>query len=552
MRESAVAVAVALLALLFVAVASVPASGPAVAEAAVAQEALSANQESVALNAAALSTPTNVFLPLVARNARPSCASIDSPFALQIAALHEVVLSPGGLETQAVTHEEWLAWYEEAFPDLVVALRESGACWTRVRIEWQTIQPEAPPAPYNWDWYGEDKLAALASSGVQLIGIIDDVPDWARGEPFPDLRCTAIAPDYLPAFGQFVTDLVNRYKEPPWNIHAWELRNEPDGTTADRALVGQGCAGELGDQYVDMLEWAYPRIKAADPTATVLMGGVAYDNFVEYGGPFNRYFVDEVMAHGGAQYLDAVNFHYFHDFYREWERWVPEGNPPTCGDVEDGVGEPYEAWGIDLIAKTNHFRNRLSTCSGVNKPVWITELAEHGYPDDPVSLAQQARYVIQGTVRGLAAGAENITWFALVSPFYDSGGQGLLYADTLEPKPGYYAYQTLTSELTGWGYDHTVGAANVEGYVFRNARGEEKTVAWANGQAGVAVPLTIAPASQVRVVDRAGAVTYVQDGGAGDVDGKVNGAVTILLPAPPVDDNPAPPRYSAEPLFISK
>jgi hypothetical protein len=300
-----------------------------------------------------------------------------------------------------------------------------------------------------------------------------------------------------------------------------------------------------------MLAWAYPRIKAADPTATVLMGGLAYDNFTEYGGPFNRYFIDEVMANGGADYIDAVNFHYFHDFYREWERWVPEGNPPTCGDVEDGIGEPYDAWGIDLIAKTNHFRNRLSTCSQVNKPVWITELAEHGNPDEPITLPQQARYVIQGHARGLAAGAENITWFALITPFYDKADQGLLY-DDLSPKPAYYAYQTLTSELTGWDYAYTLNVANVEGYVFRNSQGEEKTVAWANGTVGVPVPLTIAPTSQVRLVDRAGVVTDVQDGGTGDLDGQVNSSVRILLPAPPVDNDPAPPRYSAEPLFISK
>jgi hypothetical protein len=52
----------------------------------------------------------------------------------------------------------------------------------------------------------------------------------------------------------------------------------------------------------------------------------------------------------------------------------------------------------------------------VNKPIWVTELAEHGYAGNPDSLAQQTRYVIQGHVRGLAAGVENITWYALTTP----------------------------------------------------------------------------------------------------------------------------------------
>ena len=242
------------------------------------------------------------FLPLVVRNRRaPLSCSPDSPFSLQIAALHEV--DPGLAGDLAAAEAEWLTWYDEAYPDLVEALRESGACWTRARVEWQLIQPDPPPAAYNWGWYGEKRLAALGETGVQLIGTIDDVPDWARGEPYPGVRCTLIRDDRLADFGQFLTDLVNRYKEPPWNIRTWELRNEPDGTAEWLTYAGQGCAGEYGDKYAEMMSVAYPAIKAADPGATVLMGGVAYDWFIEYDGPFNRYFPDDVMLYGGAAYL---------------------------------------------------------------------------------------------------------------------------------------------------------------------------------------------------------------------------------------------------------
>jgi hypothetical protein len=281
---------------------------------------------------------------------------------------------------------------------------------------------------------------------------------------------------------------------------------------------------------------AYEAIKAADPEATVLMGGVAYDWFLEYGGPFFRYFPDSVMASGGAEYFDALNFHYFPDFYREWERWDPASEDrlngwlpaPTCGDLFDGLGTAYEAGGIDLIAKANHFRNRMDTCFGVDKPIWLTELGEHGRAGDPNSLAQQARYVIQGTTRGLAAGIQNITWFVLVSPPYDAHEQGLLYEDDWSPKPAYYAYQTLTRELAGYTYSHTLDALDVEGYVFRDDRGQEKTVAWGSGR------VTFAPASLLRIVDRGGNVTVVEDGSAGDMDGSQNGEVVLQMVADPV------------------
>ncbi len=498
-----------------------------------------------------------VFLPLVMNNARyqPACTA-DSPFGLAIAALYQV--QPGSELTQALVEDGLL----------LQALKESGTCWTHIGIDWSQIQPDAPvdgqPPVYRWGWY-DQTLALVAGTGVQLNAVIEFVPDWARGEPYPDLRCTHVDPDRLDEFAQFLTDLVSRYKEPPWNIHHWELRNEPDGTTADRADVGQGCGGFRADLYAQMLAVAYPAIKAADPTATVLMGGVAHDWFTENypvsppDGKFYRYFPDEVMANGGGAYVDATNFHFFHDYFQEWERWDPNSEDrrkgwlpaPTCGDLFDGEGQEYEAGGIDLIAKTTHFRNRLSTCFGVNKPVWITELAEHGYPGDPVSLAQQARYVIQGQLRGLAAGVENITWFALVTPPYDPAEQGLLDQD-FTPKPAYRAYQTLMRELAGYEYSHTLTDPGVEGYVFRNVWQHETTVAWAWGAPSQPAYLTFAPAFRLRVVDREGTVSYIQDGGVGDTDGTQNGSIRLQLPAPPVDPSPDPPRLTAEPLFITK
>jgi hypothetical protein len=237
------------------------------------------------------------------------------------------------------------------------------------------------------------------------------------------------------------------------------------------------------------------------------------------------------MVHGGGEYIDVLNFHYFPDFHAEWERWVPWGNPPTCGTVDDGQGAAYDAWGIDLIAKTAHFRNRMSVCHNVEKPIWVTELAEHGYSGDPSSLTQQARYVIQGYTRGLAAGVENITWYALVTP-NDSYEQGLLFEDW-SPKPAYSAYQTLAVELAGYEYAHTLVGDNLEGYVFQTPCQRVKTVAWGNGE------LTFAPVGRLRIVDREGNVTLVTDGDPDDLDGAQNGTIQLRLSDDPVFIDPA-------------
>ncbi|MFC2036385.1 hypothetical protein ACFLYD_00225 [Chloroflexota bacterium] len=479
----------------------------------------SGTPEAKLTSAQPMTSTSFIFLPMVVHghDSRPAC-SPDSPFSLQIAALHQV--EPG--DGQALRQGSRQALYDGSFRTLTEALDASGACWARLRVDWAKIQPEPPPAPYIWGPYHDEKLRLVTGTGVQLIAHVDGIPDWASDSP-----CGPIDPDGLDGFVNFLTDLVNRYKEPPWNIHHWELFNEPDGTWPQLADDGMGCWGYHGQSYAQMLAAAYVAIKAADPEATVLMGGLAYEWFTEYGGAFYRYFVDDVMAHGGAEYVDVLNFHYFSDFHREWERW-DDPPPPTCGILNDGQGSPYEAGGIDLVAKANHFRNRLDTCFGVEKPIWLTELGEHGRAGNPDSLAQQARYVIQGYARGLAAGIQNITWFALVSPPYDPHEQGLLYEDDWSPKPAFYAYQTLTRELAGYTYSTTLDVPDVEGYVFHKAHGQEQTVAWGSGR------LTFAPVGLLRVVDLAGTVIFVHDGGAGDVDGSQNGNVTLQMTADPV------------------
>jgi hypothetical protein len=366
---------------------------------------------------------------------------------------------------------------------------------------------------------------------------VDGVPEWAGTS-----RIGPIAPDRLDEFYQFLTDVVTRYKEPPYNIHHWELFNEPDRTMTQTHVTGWGYDGDL---YAKMLAVAHSAIKSADPQATVLLGGLAYDWFTEVDGMFYRYFIDEVLRAGGGEHLDIVNFHYFPDFSAEWERWDPRSEDrrdgwlpaPTCGKVDDGKGTPYEAGGIDIIAKTSHFRNRLSTCFGLSKPVWVTELGEHGFADSPAWLAQQARYVIQGYARGLAAGIENITWFALVSPPYDPFAQGLLYQSDWSPKPAYFAYQTMTRELADHVYAYTLDNDDVEGYVFRGTAKGAKTVAW-NRYPAEPASLAFPGLSRLRVVDLTGRINLVRDGGPDDLDGTQNGSISLRMTADPVFVSP--------------
>ncbi len=475
----------------------------------------------------------------------PSCQepAVDSPFGLEIAALGEIK-SAG---VQSLSEAEWRELYAAEYAQLTDALEESGADWTRVVVDWGTIQPDDPQAgssPYNWYPYHDVKLGLVADTGVQIIATLHHIPDWAA-----DNSCGPIYTNRLDDFAQFLTDLVYRYKQPPYNIRHWELFNEPDGVYDDMGQYGWGCWGEAnssadGPVYAQMAQVAYQTIKQADPQAKVLMGGIAYDSFVEYNYQFDRYFVDDIMAAGTGRYVDITNFHYFPDWSAEWERWDPNSQDrqmgwlpaPTCGDMFDGVGTTYEAYGPDVMAKVTHFKNRLETCHQVRKPVWITELGAHSegcFPDPNCwTPERQARYIIQGYSRGLAGGATNIFYYALSTPNDSHIAQGLLDTDW-SPKPAFYAYQTMTDELDGYQYAQTLSVADGEGYLFRRSCWPDKVVAWGDST------LTLSPANQLHRTLRDGVALVVTDGGPNDRDGQVNRSIELQLLA------------DEEPLFVS-
>ncbi len=192
----------------------------------------------------------------------------------------------------------------------------------------------------------------------------------------------------------------------------------------------------------------------------------------------------------------------------------------------------------------------------MDKPLWVTEVGHHGTSDPAVlvdhpdyTLDNQARYVFMVYARGLAVGAENVTWYALkiVPSITPDDYQGLLYdsrdgALENEPKPAFYAYRTLAQELDGFQYASTPTSlpSDVEAFVFTNlCQGTNKTIAWYDQTTG-SVPFSLGAANTVRLVYRPDAsgndqiVTFADGDPTYDLDGAVNGQVTIALDLEPV------------------
>ena len=401
------------------------------------------------------------------------------------------------------------------------ALQDSYSSYLRTSIEWGKVETSNVD-PSQYDWAPADANVRMGLNNcVHLIATIDTTPAWAT---IGDAR-SPFQTDLLPEFVQFMQAAVERYDgdgvdDAPDGlvVKYFELWNEPD---AGGSPSGGGW-GDYGERYGEMLKAIYPVVKAANPNAQVVIGGLAYDFFTDRPGGdgiFVRGFIDNVLATGAGDSIDYMNVHYY-PFVRHREEW-------TAGN-SSGLIEKIDA----LKAKMAEY--------GVNKPLMVTEVGWHSNPIDsnPSNEDYQGRHIIQLMTQSIAEGAAVVIWWPLFDqPDYQfkSGlatGEGNLKAShkvfveaNKRIGAGEFVQVVLPSSET----------ENLEVYEFREA-GTNKTfyVAWLNPIApfnAAAVPTfddTVtqtwqAPGTTARVFTKEGNLKQVvQDNSDGTVDGRIN------------------------------
>jgi hypothetical protein len=414
---------------------------------------------------------------------------------------------------------------------------EAGIGWVRLITSW---------ASSNIDGMVQNAINA----GLEPIIVLGYSPSWAVEDTGYD--CGPIDPDDLPAFANSVQALVERYDgdgvdDAPGSpvVKYWEFWNEPDNesTSLDCIFVG-GCWGKAEDggldhddipdpqEYVTMLSYAYPKVKAANPDAQVLLGALAWENQ----GCFNMNFLDQVLSYGGAQYFDITNFHQY-DFKRDdWDGALP-CNQGILGKIAAAKGK-------------------------VDKPIVVSEIGLRR----ELGEEKQARHLVHEVVRGMSLwpnDVKSMIYYLLVDEASNPTGHfGLLERGTLDPFPAYYAYQTLTEELgevdasqpaVQLGPDET-GSEYIQAYRFTMLDGGKKLVLWTDdGQrikwaSDLHINMAIdetrlgeswAGTLRLRVVDSTSGyppqVTIIEDGGSGDLDGSgSNNSITLEITQDPV------------------
>lgn len=267
--------------------------------------------------------------------------------------------------------------------------------------------PSQPP-----DFQGLDEVTALAGEyNLQVVADLITVPWWiARCQGPTDIsdmdRCGT---NDLSGYGSMIGQIV---AHTGGAIRYWEIWNEPD--------TSQFFTG-TPEQYAWMLRTAHDAVKAADPSAVVLLGGVSSTAAMPW--------LTQVFATPGAdagQAFDVANIH--------------------------------ERGALDALAPDVASWRQFLSSAGFSGPLWVTEL---GYPSDPAfqydpsfasGPAAQAAYLEAAVPTLVDAGASEVFVTErdnLTGQFASEGvlGGNVNDAAALDPevvpKPAFAAMQSL-------------------------------------------------------------------------------------------------------------
>lgn len=236
---------------------------------------------------------------------------------------------------------------ERQFNHALAGLAANGVRVVRSDAPWAVIQPHPPKAnDPGWRWGQTDAwVSAFARHGVTWEPILDYSVWWAKvcvGFCAPITNSTyaafaqAVAQRYG-VHGSYWAEHPGIQSHPVRIFEIWNEENIPTFWIAP-------------ERYASLYSAASQAIHGVDPTAAVIVGGLAEDS-----GPFNP------RRDGPSNYL----------------RLVLDAEPGLAGHI-DGFGlHPYGAAATDVVDWVAHFRETLDTLGETRAPLYLTEF---GWP----------------------------------------------------------------------------------------------------------------------------------------------------------------------------
>jgi hypothetical protein len=254
-------------------------------------------------------------------------------------------------------------------------MKETGIRSVRANISWAALEQQGK-GHINQGALADADYAVDAARGAGLdvlLPVSDGVPYWASADPrkYRDGSGEHWNKTWRPRnsrdYADFMRFVVDRYS--PRGVHAYEVWNEPN-------LERFWASGVNAGEYVELLKAAYPAIKQADPSATVVLGGLSKSDYP---------FLERLYDAGAKPYFDVAAVH------------------PYTGRVEPGAcwnqgGTSRKA--LDSFCALEEVRRVMVANGDSAKKVWLTELGWSSYNGEwGVSEANQAKYLTEALVK---------------------------------------------------------------------------------------------------------------------------------------------------------
>lgn len=264
-----------------------------------------------------------------------------------------------------------------------------GLGWTRTEFNWNVIQPDGPDQWLEPDM-NDEELAGELAAGREVIGLLIDIPEWARAEDGMPAGLYLPYDDPGNLWAAYVYQAVSRYAG---QINHWIIWNEPD--IWDPSYPAYSWYGDEAD-FVQLMRVSYLAAHQANPESVLHLSAMTHwwDDLYDRDLYFDRLMdalVADPEAAANGYYFDVATMHVYF-------------NPATTYDLL----EMYSGILYD---------------HGMEQSIWLVEsnAAPSQDParwvDDPsfrVSLLEQAAYVPQASALALAGGAERISIYKLI------------------------------------------------------------------------------------------------------------------------------------------
>jgi hypothetical protein len=309
----------------------------------------------------------------------------------------------------------------------VAAMRAAGIRWVRLNASWAAVEPNRKRA-LDANALADLDYAVHAASGAGmrvLMPIADGVPYWASADPRKSdaggrrswnryWRPTSFA-DY----GDVVRAILRRYSAQ--GVHDFEIWNEPNHPRF-------WPSGPDPAEYVELLRAGSQAVRAEDPQARVVLGGLAGNDYA---------WLERLYAAGARGLFDVAAVH----------PYTGSVDPTWCWDQAGTTRLAKDAFcAIEEVHRT------MAAAGDAAVPIWLTEFGwSTNQGDYGVTESEQAQY-LEAAFRKLESypyvhvafwyGFRNVSWLGDAPADWEAN-LGLLRTD-FSAKPALAALQRYT------------------------------------------------------------------------------------------------------------